>query len=317
MTAVRESRIQPEVFDDDDILLPLAEHASYGALRLPDGRAMAWSEYGSARGLPCILVPDTGSSRLAPGWLLHDSALPAAIRLLAVDRPGIGVSDPIGFGGTEQPAEDLRRMVETLAVGRVAVIGIGQGADDALAFAARYPALVTSVAAVSVRLPGDVSGRRGVLHPFARRHAKSWTGPLASWISTAGKDADLTEASTWSRMLERLDVMSAEVLGDRWQEADFREAVAADSAQINPAWTAPSRPSGPAQWVLDPESVRVPVQMWHGKHETGTTLAAVQAFAADRPGWSVRAAAGSSAILGAWTGILGGAAQSFPGVAAA
>ena len=316
MTAVRESRIQPEVFDDDDILLPLAEHASYGALRLPDGRAMAWTEYGSARGLPCVLVPDTGSSRLAPGWLLHDSALPAAIRLLAIDRPGIGISDPIGFGGSEQPAEDLRRMVETLAVGRVAVIGIGQGADDAFAFAARYPALVTSVSAVSVRMPGNSSVRRGMLHPFARRQAKNWTGPLASWIEAAGKDADLTQEATWSRMLDRLDVISAQVLGDRWQESDFREAVAADSAQINPAWTAPARPAGPAQWVIAPAEVRGPVQMWHGKHETGTTLQAVQQFAGDQTGWTVRPTAGSSAILGASTGILPGAAQSFPGVAA-
>ena len=121
MTALHEGRLQPDVYDDDDILLPLLEHAPHAALRLPDGRAMAWAEYGSARGLPCVLIPDTGSSRLAPGWLLHDSALPAAIRLLAIDRPGIGASDPIGFGGTEQPAEDLRRLVETLAVGRVAV----------------------------------------------------------------------------------------------------------------------------------------------------------------------------------------------------
>jgi pimeloyl-ACP methyl ester carboxylesterase len=277
---------------------------------------MAWAEYGSPRGLPCVLVADVGSSRLAPGWLLHDSALPSAIRLLAIDRPGIGASDPIGFGGTEQPAEDLRRMVETLAVGRVAVIGIGQGADDAFAFAARYPSLVTSVSAVSVRLPNDTAVRRGFRHPFGRRHTRSWAGPLASWIDTAGKGADLTTAGTWSRMLDRLDVVSAQVLGDRWQEADFREAVAADAAQINPAWTAPARVAGPAQWVVDPESVQVPVHLWHGKHETGTTLTDVQSFAENRSGWSVNPAPGSSAILGAWTGILGSAARSFPGVAA-
>jgi len=317
MTAVHDARIQPEVFDDDDILLPLAEHAPHGALRLPDRREMAWAEYGSARGLPCVLVPDTGSSRFAPGWLLHDSALPAAIRLLAIDRPGIGASDPIGFGGTEQPAEDLRRMVETLAVGRVAIVGIGQGADDAFAFAARYPSLVTSVSAVSVRLPATGTQRRGLLHPFARRHAKSWAGPLASWIATAGKDADLNLEVTWSRMLERLDVISAQVLGDRWQEPDFREAVAADAEQINPAWTAPARPGGPAQWVVDPAGVRVPVELWHGKHETGTTLPAVREFAQNLPGWTVHQAAGSSAILGAWDAILGSAAKSFPGVVAA
>jgi len=317
MSAVSEARIQPEVFDDDDILLPLAEHAPHGALRVPDGRAMAWAEYGSARGLPCVLVADTGSSRLAPGWLLHDSALPAAIRLLALDRPGIGMSDPIGFGGSEQPADDLRRLVETLAVGRVAVIGIGQGADDALAFAARYPALVTSVSAVSVRLPADGTEKRSLRHPLARRHARRWAGPLSAWIAAAGKGADLTDEITWSRLLDRLDVVSAQVLGDRWREADFRQAVAADAAQMNPAWTAPARPGGPPQWVLEPASVRVPVNLWHGKHETATTLSQVTALADAAPGWTVRPTPGSSAVLGSWPAILDVAAHSFPGVAAA
>ncbi len=317
MTVLRESRAMPYLFDDEDILLPLAEHASHGALRLPDGRAMAWAEYGSARGLPCILIPDTGSSRLAPGWLLHDSALPVHIRLLAVDRPGIGASDPIGFGGAEQPAEDLRRMVETLAVGRVAVIGIGQGADDAFAFAGRYPSLVTSVTGVSVRLPGRRDARRGVRHAFARRHEKGWNGPLAAWISTAGKDADLTAESTWSRMLDRLDALPAQVLADRWRESDFREAVAADVAQVNPAWTAPARPVGPPQWISDPKSIRVPVRLWHGKHETGPTLAQVQDFVKDQQSWTVTTVGGSSAVLGAWTSIMTTAAESFHSAAAA
>jgi pimeloyl-ACP methyl ester carboxylesterase len=322
MTVLRDDRLQDrfrleDFVDEDDILLPLAERAPHGALRLPDGRAMAWAEYGSARGLPCVLVPDTGSSRMAPGWLLHDDALPVAIRLLAIDRPGIGVSDPIGFGGTEQPAEDLRHLVETLAVGRVAMIGIGQGADDALAFAARYPALVTSVSAVSVRLPADRPEHRRILRPFGRRHDKSWAGPLAAWIGAAGKDADLTNESTWSRMLGRLDPVSAQILGDRWQEADFRDAVAADAAQVNPAWTAPARQSRPAPWAADAAAIRVPVTMWHGKHEDRTSLAAVQDLVDGLPNWTVRPADGSSAILGAWTGILGTAALSFPGVAAA
>lgn len=310
MTALHEARLQPDVYDDDDILLPLLEHAPHAALRLPDGRAMAWAEYGSSRGLPCVLVPDTGSSRLAPGWLLHDSALPAAIRLLAIDRPGIGASDPIGFGGTEQPAEDLRRLVETLAVGRVAVIGIGRGADDAFTFAARYPRLVSSVSAVSIRLPGGERGRRSFRHPL-RAPRQAWSGPLACWVQTAGRDADLTLESTWRRMVDRLPQTAAEVLGDRWMESDFREAVAADAALINPAWTAPARGGDIPTWALDPTAMAVPVDVWHGKHESGTTLAAIEEFAGGLPGWTVRPTAGSSAVLGAWTDILAESAKGF------
>jgi hypothetical protein len=69
--------------------------------------------------------------------------------------------------------------------------------------------------------------------------------------------------------------------------------------------------------VQNPSSVRVPVTLWHGKHETATTLSDVAALADTAPGWTVRPTSGSSAILGSWTGILDGAARSFPGVAAA
>ena len=37
MTALHEARLLPDVFDDDDILLPLLEHAPHAALRLKQG----------------------------------------------------------------------------------------------------------------------------------------------------------------------------------------------------------------------------------------------------------------------------------------
>ena len=62
---------------------------------------------------------------------------------------------------------------------------------------------------------------------------------------------------------------------------------------------------------LDPESVTVPVQLWHGKHETGTTLTDVLEFTDPLPLWSVTSTGGSSAILGNWTAILLAAADTF------
>ena len=194
MTAVREARIQPEVFDDDDILLPLAEHAPHGALRLPDGRAMAWAS--TAAPADCRACWSPTPDR--PGWRRAGCCTTTRCRRRSGCSPWTDRASACrtrsASAAPSSPAEDLRRMVETLAVGRVAVIGIGQGADDALAFAARYPALVTSVSAVSVRLPAD--GTETPLDPASRSPAGTpGVGPdrCASWIAAAGKDADLTD----------------------------------------------------------------------------------------------------------------------------
>lgn len=322
----RDSRLGPSVlpaaksyldmFDDEETLLPEVEHPAYGAIRVPDGRALAWAEYGSARGLPCILIPDAGSSRLAPAWLLHDSALPSAVRLLALDRPGTGASDPIGLGGQEDPAEDLRRLVDTLAVGRVAVIGIGQGIDDVVSFASRYPRLVASVTAVSARMSDPVPARRSLWRPFADRVAQPAGGLLGAWMSATGS-GDLRQESTWAKAIPRMSAEVRAALGDRWQEGDFRGAVATDAEQTQQIWGTVSRPLTSIDWLQNPTTEGVPVHVWHGQNEGRTEVSDVRSAVGGRPGWEVTAAAGPTAVLGIWPQILSTAAASFKTVFAA
>lgn len=305
------------MFDDEDTVLPEVEHPAYGAIRVPDGRALAWAEYGSARGVPCILLPDVGSSRLAPAWLLHDSALPSAVRLLAMDRPGTGASDPIGLGGREDPADDLRRLVDTLAVGRVAVIGIGIGVDDAFAFAARYPRLVASVSAVSARLAEPTPGRRRLMHPFADRTARVTGGVLGSWLGAIGSGVDLTKESSWAKGVTKMSADAGAALGDRWHEPDFRAAVATDADQTQGAWGTVSKPSVSAEWVNQLDTGGVPAHFWHGQKEGVTAVSDIRSAVGARPGWEVTGVAGPTAVLGIWPQILSTAASSFSTASAA
>ncbi|MET3808030.1 pimeloyl-ACP methyl ester carboxylesterase [Nakamurella sp. UYEF19] len=305
------------MFDDEETLLADVEHPAHGAIRVPDGRALAWSEYGSARGVPCILIPDAGSSRLAPAWLLHDSALPSAVRLLALDRPGTGASDPIGLGGREDPAEDLRRLVDTLAVGRVAVIGIGQGVDDVFAFATRYPRLVASVSGVSARLSEPAPARRSILRPFADRAQRPVGGLLGSWLAATAPAADLTRESTWAKALPRMTAAAAAALGDRWQETDFRAALATDAEQTQKAWGTVTRPAEPGGWSRDLTTDGVPVHLWHGQNEGTTSVSEIRSLVGARPGWEVTGVTGPTAVLGVWPQILSSAASSFTNNASA
>ena len=305
------------MFDDEDTLLPEVEHPAYGAIRVPDGRTLAWAEYGSARGVPCILVPDVGSSRLAPTWLLHDSALPSAVRMLAMDRPGTGASDPIGLGGVEEPAEDLRRLVDTLAVGRVAVVGIGQGVDDVFAFAARYPRLVASVTAVSARLSEPSPGRRSLLHRFKDRRPATAGGVLGAWLSAMDPQADLGVESTWKRAVERMAPQARAALGSRWQEADFRLAVANDAEQTQQAWGTVRRPDTAPTWLDHAATDGIPVHLWHGENELGTGISDLRLATARRPGWQLTGLAVPTAAMGSWARILSTAASSFTDASAA
>ncbi len=290
------------MFDDEPVVSDM-DHPEHGALRLPDGRALAWAEYGSPRGLPCLLIPDISSSRLAPGWLLHDSALPSAVRLLALDRPGTGASDPVGLGGVSDPAADLARMVTTLAVGRVCVIGIGRGADEAFAFARRSPQLVASVSGVSVRLDADPPTTR---RRFRRRHPRTGGAVAAQWHAAV---SDLRDETAWSLALPQLSPSARAALGERWQESDFRAAVAADLGVSSHHWNGVDDPGGAADWIGRPDAAAVPTRLWHGQQES-TSLEDIGRVLAGHE-WELSAVAGPTAALGYWPQILAAAINPF------
>lgn len=294
--------------DDEEPLIAAPQTAFNSGTRLPDGRTLAWQEYGNSRGVPCVLIPDARSSRLAPGWMLHDTALPDGIRLISVDRPGTGYSDPIGFGGLDDPADDLACLVQTLAVGNVVMIGVGYGADSALTFADKFPAMVAATMAISVRMSVDAAETRGLRNPFARRHTAPWAGPLDAWARAAGK-SDLRELRSWDRGNSKMEPLAANVLGDRWRDSDFRAAVAADLAQTSDRWVHTETRAEP-DWVHTWKSSSA-VHCWHGRDESATHVSAVRALAGQRANWQVNPVAGAGALLGAWPEILTQARSSY------
>src|SRR5690348_18056466 len=91
-----------------------------GRTRLPDGRSMGWAEWGPESGRPVLLCAGSATSR----WLGLDSSAVGrqGVRLLTVDRPGLGVSDAAAGWTLEDWTRDVRAFAESRELADMAAI---------------------------------------------------------------------------------------------------------------------------------------------------------------------------------------------------
>src|SRR3954447_17502400 len=170
-------------------------------LHRPDGRTVAWTEWGPHDGVPLLRVPGTPGSRFG---LRADRSVWAARRLRAIttERPGFGASSRLPGRGFNEHADDLAAILDAADVDRVHVIGGSGSSPHPLAFAARHPDRVRAMTILVGAAPetdeeyaqlvgvnqeshrlvasGDIDG----LHVFLDRLRKEIvTDPLAAFLS--------------------------------------------------------------------------------------------------------------------------------------
>lgn len=135
-----------------------------GRFRLRDGRILAYCEHGVPSGPLVFYFHGTPGSRLEPG-LVEADIRNAGIRLIAVDRPGIGRSTyQSGRRICDWPS-DVVQLADALGYAgtNFGVAGFSGGAPYALACARFFPERLTHVAVISghgpLGAPGVSAGR--------------------------------------------------------------------------------------------------------------------------------------------------------------
>ena len=99
---------------------------------LPDGRTLAFCEFGDPDGDPIFHAHGVPSSRLE-GALLHDSACKHGFRVISTDRPGIGRSTYLPNRRLLDYPKDISSLAEALGLERFGVMGSsGGGAHTAV-----------------------------------------------------------------------------------------------------------------------------------------------------------------------------------------
>lgn len=188
-------------------------------MMLPDGRTLGYAEYGAADGRPVVLFHGFPSSRLeAMG--ADAIARRCRLRLLALDRPGFGLSSPSpGRNIGDWPA-DVRAFAGHVKLERFAVFGGSGGGPYALACAAVLPAnMMTSVGVLAGAGPWR-AGIRDVLWSAWLTHLAAVYCPAALRIVSNG----LVGTARWlvstgpvSRWIDRfLAALSAKRKKEGW-----------------------------------------------------------------------------------------------------
>jgi pimeloyl-ACP methyl ester carboxylesterase len=122
-----------------------------------DGRRLQVCVTGASDAYPVFLMHGAPGSRRGPrprGTLLYR----LGIKLISYDRPGYGLSDRAEGRMVVDAAHDVAAIVNALRIENFAVVGRSGGGPHALAVAALYPDLVSSVAALVPLAPYDARG---------------------------------------------------------------------------------------------------------------------------------------------------------------
>jgi pimeloyl-ACP methyl ester carboxylesterase len=117
-------------------------------ISLRDGRRLAILEGGKSDGVPIFHFHGNGSSRLEV-LAVQSAAELLGVRLMSLDRPGIGGSDERrGYRLLDWP-DDVVEVADQLGIERFAVEGFSGGAPFALVCAYKIPHRLTACGLIS------------------------------------------------------------------------------------------------------------------------------------------------------------------------
>ncbi|WP_436700470.1 alpha/beta fold hydrolase [Nocardioides sp. BYT-33-1] len=127
-----------------------------GSVAVRDGRRLSFAEYGSPRGPAIVWMHGTPGARRQIPVDARAYAEEAGVRIIGIDRPGIGSSTSHLYENVLDWTADLSLLLDALAVDTLRVIGLSGGGPYALAAGAALPDRVRAVGVL-----GGVAPTRG------------------------------------------------------------------------------------------------------------------------------------------------------------
>jgi pimeloyl-ACP methyl ester carboxylesterase len=259
---------------------------SSGASRehaLRSGRKVCSAEYGVPDGVPVVFFQGTPSTQLMHPPESVTTEL--GVRLIVLDRPGFGGSEPAPHRTLIGWAEDVGEVLDGLGVEAFRVTGISGGGPYVLATACRWPGRVLSASVCGgsgpLGIPGTLQGAvlvRRVGYLLARHAPWVFRRVVRRHVSPVVDGEDFVRRYTTHNPPSDQELIADPAFRAMYL-GSLREAYRQGADAFADEVILVSR-----SWGFDLRDIHVPLHLWHGELDTLTPLAMSRAVAARVPG---------------------------------
>jgi pimeloyl-ACP methyl ester carboxylesterase len=233
------------------------------SFELKDGRHLGFAEYGDPDGQPIFYFHGLPGSRLEAGHL-HEVAMANTIRLIGLDRPGMGLSSIESKRSILSWVADVEAFADAMGIAKFSIIGHSGGTPFVAACAYRIPHRLNGAAIVSGMAPFEnpeatASLARGQRLVTSIIKAIPWVANLMMKLTCIM----LNKPGMLKQMLKQMPEVdqrifsepeSSKAIIDATKEA-FRNGVSGTAQEI----VLTLKP-----WGFELENITYPITIWQG-----------------------------------------------------
>nr|ANF07025.1 hypothetical protein FVEG_15198 [Fusarium verticillioides] len=271
--------------------LPSTSPRAHQTFRLSDGRTLGFAEFGKQDGKPVFCFHGYPSCRLE-AQPIHEIAQKCGVRVIALDRPGFGLSTfKPGYQILDWPT-DVMKFAQAHKIPQFSVFGLSGGGPFALACAYALPKRTVTSVGLFATAPHWAAGTKHV--EYYRRVFKVWaehspstlraalymlylsirwvvlSGPVSrrlnKWLEAERKKEEAESGESKPKS------MSLEELVDMVLDEPFRQGADAAVHEMNLLTS--------KDWGFELEKVQYDdIHMWHGKKDANAPMQMIRYMA--------------------------------------
>lgn len=281
------------------------EEAIQRSVVLADGRRLGWTDVGDPDATPVFYlhgVPGSG----AEAATLRNIADEAGVRLLGVDRPGFGESDPHPDRTLLGHVDDLVALADALQLDQPAVVGYSGGGPYALGCGAVAADRFGAIGVVAGA--GPVLGRESWQRMDATDRLLTWLGrraPRAGGAIVAGAGWFTRVLPTAGQRMWAMDLPYADRATLQLYPTQARahiDLLARTMASSGTAVVEDERVLADP-WGFGADEVRTEVHWWHGAEDRTVPLSEVSAHIDELPDVDLTVVADAGHLLWSHCGV--------------